>query len=92
MNSDNFENELNVTSFEKLEAMANLFDMGMTGHEQELYIRYIFVRSMEILGFDEAKEQFIAIRNDVAERMKEKFSEIKADEDDEWVEIIDGVQ
>jgi hypothetical protein len=50
MDNEDFENELNVPSLEKLESMSQLFEHAMSGIEQELFLRYMFMRGIEPWG------------------------------------------
>lgn len=91
MEENRFENELNVPSLEKLESMSQLFEHAMTGIEQELFLRYMFMRGIEMLGAEQAGLMFLDAQKDLL-RFGTPYTPPQDDEEDGWVEVLEGVQ
>ena len=91
MDNEDFENELNVPSLEKLESMSQLFEHAMSGIEQELFLRYMFMRGIELMGAENAGTMFLQAQQDLL-RMSTPTAQQATSEDDEWVEVIEEVQ
>jgi hypothetical protein len=91
MDNEDFENELNVPSLEKLESMSQLFEHAMSGIEQELFLRYMFMRGIELMGAENAGTMFLQAQQDLL-RMSTPTAEQQHDDDEGWVEVIEEVQ
>lgn len=86
MSRDDHRRKIDIPSMQKLETMANVFDMAMTGVEQELYIKYIFGRAMELMGIEDAAVLFEMMKNELRASANEGLD----GDDFNWADIIEG--
>lgn len=54
-NKNQYENEMNVPSEEKLESMVNLFQFAMNEAEQKFLLLYFLAQSIETFGQDDVR-------------------------------------
>lgn len=62
--NDDFEMERAVPSAEKLESLSNLFDFALLPKEQRLYIMFILLRSLQMMGRSELLKMIAMIETD----------------------------
>lgn len=61
---DNYQNERNVPSAEKLESLSNLFDFALVPKEQRLFIMFILLRGLQMMGRSEVLKLIARIETD----------------------------
>lgn len=61
---EDFENELNTPTAEKLDSLSNLFDFALLPKEQRLYIMFILIRGLQMMGRTELLKLIAMIETD----------------------------